>query len=246
MSGLGEQVRLELGDDGVAVVSLAQPHRLNIVDLATRDGLIEAFTAVRDLPEVRAMLLRADGRHFSAGADLREFGTAESIFEARRIRWDRDPWYLLRSLPQPKVAALHGFALGSGLEMSLMCDLRLAAPDTMVGLPETKLGMLPAAGGTRSITTVLRPAAALPFVLTGDPVDAHTALRLGLVHQVITDGTDVDVAARALAARLASLPPHAAQAATRAIRASVDLPVEQGLRLERRLAYLTQRFTTRT
>ena len=243
MSGLGEQVRLELGEDGVAVVSLAQPRRLNVVDLATRDGLIEAFTAVRDIPTARALLLRADGRHFSAGADLREFGTAESIFEARRIRWDRDPWYLLRTLPVPKVVALHGYALGSGLEMSLMCDLRVAAPDTMVGLPETKLGMLPAAGGTRSVTTVLRPAAALPLVLTGDPVDAATALRLGLVHHVVGEGESVDEVARGLATRLADLPPAAAQAATRAVRAAVDLPLSTGLRVERHLAHLTDRFT---
>lgn len=242
MSGLGDVVRLELGEDGVAVVSLACPARLNVVDLATRDGLIEAFTAVRDIPDVRALLLRADGRHFSAGADLREFGTAETIFEARRIRWDRDPWYLLRALPQPKVVALHGYALGSGLEMSLMCDLRVAAPDTMVGLPETKLGMLPAAGGTRSITTVLRPAAALPLVLTADPVDAATALRLGLVHHVVGVDEDVDTVARALAARLAALPPAAAAAATRAVRAAADMPLAQGLAEERRLAHLTDRF----
>ncbi len=237
-------MRLEIHDDGVAVVSLTQPQRLNVVDLATRDGLIEALTAVRDIPEVRVLLLRADGKHFSAGADLREFGSAESIFEARRIRWDRDPWYLLRSLRVPKVAALHGYTLGSGLEMSLMCDIRIAAADTMVGLPETRLGMLPAAGGTRSITTWLRPAAALPLVLSGEPVDAPTARRLGLVHDVLDPLEDVDEAARRLAADLAKLPPAAAQAATAAIRASVELPVEQGLLEERRLAYLTRRFNS--
>lgn len=229
-------VRLELGDDGVAVVSLARPDRLNVVDLATRDALIEAFTAVRDVPDAHALLLRADGRHFSAGADLREFGTAETVFEARRIRWDRDPWYLLRTLPQPKVVALHGYALGSGLEMSLMCDLRIAAPDAMLGLPETKLGMLPAAGGTRSITTVLRPGIALPLVLSGEPVDAAEALRLGLVHAVLAPEEDLDTVARRLAARLAALPPRAARAATRAVRAAVDLPLCQGLTAERRLA----------
>lgn len=238
MSGLGEQVRLELGDDGIAVVSLAQPKRLNVVDLATRDGLIEAFTAVRDLPDVRVLLLRAEGRHFSAGADLREFGTAETIFEARRIRWDRDPWYLLRSLTQPKVAALHGYTLGSGLEMSLMCDFRVAAADTMVGLPEAKLGMLPAAGGTRSISTVLKPSVALPLVLSADPIDAQEALRLGLVHEVVAEGEDVERAARQLCARLAALPPSAARAATRAVRAAVDLPIFQGMQVERRLAKL--------
>lgn len=243
MNGTNDVVRLEMGDDGVAVVSLTQPDRLNMVDVATRDGLIEAFTAVWDFPDARALLLRADGRHFSAGANLREFGTADTIFEARRIRWDRDPWFLLRSLPQPKVVALHGYALGSGLEMSLMCDLRVAAPDTMLGLPETKLGMLPAAGGTRSITTVLRPAVALPLVLTGEPVDAPTAKRLGLLHLVADGDEDVEQLARRLAGRLAALPPTAAQAATRAVRAAVDMSLAEGLAEEKTLSRLTDRFS---
>ncbi|MEZ5260972.1 MAG: enoyl-CoA hydratase/isomerase family protein [Acidimicrobiales bacterium] len=78
----------------------------------------------------------------SAGADLSEFGSADSVFEARRIRWDRDPRGPLWSLPQPVVVALHGYSLAAGLEMALLCDVRLAAADTVVGLPETRLGML--------------------------------------------------------------------------------------------------------
>lgn len=242
MNNRDEVVRLDMDPNGVAIVSLAQPNRYNLVDLATRDGLIEAFTAVRDMPDAHALLLRADGKHFSAGADLREFGTAESIFEARRIRWDRDPWYLLRTVSQPKVVALHGYALGSGLEMSLMCDIRIAASDTMIGLPETKLGMLPAAGGTRSVTTVLRPATALPLILSGDPIDAATALKLGLVHLVVDPLEDLDQVALRLARRLAALPAAAARAATRAVRAAADLPLSQGLAEEKRLAYLTDGF----
>lgn len=244
MSGLGDVVRMEIHDSGVVEVILAQPARLNVVDLATRDGLIEAFTAIRDLPDARALLLRAEGKHFSAGADLKEFGSAETIFEARRIRWDRDPWYLLWSLNLPKVAALHGYALGSGLEMSMMCDFRIAAANTMVGLPETKLGMLPAAGGTRSITSWLRPPAALPLVLSGDPIDAAEALRLGLVHTVLGPDEDVDSEARHLARRLAELPPAAAAAAVAAVKASMDLPLSQGLQEEERLSYLTRRFNS--
>ena len=104
------------------------------------------------------------------------------------------------------MVALHGYALGSGLEMSLMCDFRLAAPDTVLGLPETKIGMLPAAGGTRSITTVLSPGAALPLVLSGDPIDARSAHRLGLVHDVVPGEGAVESAARELARRLGRLP----------------------------------------
>lgn len=242
MSGLGEVARLEFTDDAVAEVTLARPDRLNVVTLEMRDALIEAFSAVRDAPGVAALVLRAEGRHFSAGADVSEFGNAASVFEARRIRWDRDPWYLLWSLPIPKIVALHGFAVGSGLEMALLCDVRIAAHGTRVGLPESKLGMLPAAGGTRSITSWTTPARALPLVLSGEPITADAAQRLGIIDRVLREGEDVDDAARALARRLAALPQASVRSALAALKAAGELPLPLGLEVERRLAYLTERF----
>jgi enoyl-CoA hydratase/carnithine racemase len=227
-------VELEIRDDGVGVVRLNRPE-LNIYNLEMRDDLIEAFRAVRDLPEVRAVVLAANGRHFSAGADLSEFGTAESVFEARRIRWWRDPWLALLDSPKPSVAALHGYSLGAGLEMALMCDFRLAAPDTRVGLPETKLGMLPSAGGSQTLARLLGPGRALPVVLRGENHSAADALRMGLLDDVVEDG-GVDAAAVTMAARLAALHPARAGAAKRALRAAADLPLAAGLELERHLA----------
>jgi enoyl-CoA hydratase/carnithine racemase len=219
-------------DGAVAVVSLDHPP-LNIYDLAMRDALIEAVTAVRDLPDVGSLLLRAEGRHFSAGADLSEFGSAPSILEARRIRWDRDPWGPLWDLPVPTVVALHGIAVGSGLEVALLCDIRLAGPDTRVGLPETKLGMLPAAGGTQSLTRAVGPHAALPVVLSAEAIDAGEAARRGIVHRVVDD---VEAEARAVAERLARLDGRLARSARRALHAAGDLSLADGLAVERRLA----------
>ena len=229
-------VELVVRDDGVGVVALDRPD-LNIYNLEMRDDLIEAFRAVRDLPEVRAVVLAATGRNFSAGADLSEFGTAESVFEARRIRWWRDPWLPLLDSPKPSVAALHGYALGAGLEMALMCDFRLAAPDTQVGLPETRLGMLPSAGGSQTLARLVGPGRALPVVLEGRTYPAAEAARVGLVDEVVEDG-DVDRAAEVLAARLAALDPALVGAAKRALRAAGDLPLAAGLELERHLARL--------
>ena len=98
---------VELSLDGPLAVVTLRNGPLNIFNLAMRDGLIEALRAVNDIYDVRAIVLRADGRHFSAGADLSEFGTADSIMEARRIRWDRDPWGLLWDLRVPTVVAKH-------------------------------------------------------------------------------------------------------------------------------------------
>jgi enoyl-CoA hydratase/carnithine racemase len=224
---------LDLTLDGpLAVVSLNAPP-LNLFDVAMRDELLGALQAVNDIGDVKAMVLRAEGRHFSAGADLAEFGSAASIFEARRIRWDRDPWGLLWELRVPTVAALHGTALGSGLEMALLCDLRLAAPDTMLGLPETKLGMLPAAGGTQSLTRAIGPHPAVPIIALGTPLGAGEAAARGLVHEVVDD---VDGMARRRAEQLALLDRDALGAARRALRAAADLPLDAGLAYEKRLA----------
>jgi enoyl-CoA hydratase/carnithine racemase len=226
-------IALDFTDDGVAVIALDRPEQLNIVDMATRGALRDAILAVRDHPDARALVLRANGRHFSAGADLSEFGNAESVFEARRIRWDVDPWGPLWDLPQPSVVALHGYALAAGLEMALLCDVRLAAPDTVVGLPETKLGMLPAAGGTQSLTRAVGPVAAMPIVATAGNLSAEEALRRGLVHRVVDD---VEAEAMAIAQRWAQLDPVPLRAARRALRAAGDLPLAQGLELEGELA----------
>ncbi len=240
-SDAAEPVLLEV-DGAVATITLNRPRSLNMVSVAVRDALIEAVLAARDHPDVRAVVLAAAGRHFSAGADLSEFGSAASVFEARRIRWDRDPWGPLWSLPHPVVVALHGYALAAGLEMALLGDVRLAAADTVVGLPETRLGMLPAAGGTQSLTKAVGPVAALPIVLSAENLSAEEALRRHIVHRVVANGADqspseaVDAAAQQIARRWASLDPAVLRAAKRALRGAVELTLDHGLALEKRLA----------
>ncbi len=228
---MAERVHLEL-DGPVARLVLDHPP-LNIFDLAMRDDLIGALGAVRDIDDVRVMILAADGRHFSAGADLSEFGSAASIVEARRIRWERDPWGLLWDLPVPTIAALHGVTVGSGLEMALLCDLRIAGPTTRLGLPETKLGMLPAAGGTQSLTRVVGPSEATAVVALADEIGPEQALERGIV-SILAD--DPDQEARIVAERLAGFDRDALQAMKRCLRAAVDLPLADGLSVERRLA----------
>ncbi len=234
-----ERVRLAIGGDGIATITLCHPP-LNIYDLAMRDGLIEALTAVRDAPHVRCVVIAAEGEHFSAGADLTEFGTAESILDARRIRWDRDPWLTLVNLPSPTLCVLHGYALGSGMEISLLCDLRVASDDAVLGLPEVKLGMLPAAGGTQSLTAAIGPTAALPLVLSGRSISAAEALRLGIISEVMPR-EDLHCRAAVLAARLAQIDKPVARALRRCLCAANDLPLRDGLLVEQRCAQLLHR-----
>lgn len=204
----------------VAIVSLNRPERLNAYDVAMRDALDGILAAVGDDPEVGAMVLRGNGRAFSSGGDLREFGSAPSPLAARRARWARDVWGRLRALAVPTIAAVHGWAAGGGFEMALLCDLRLAARGARFVLPETGLGMIPGVGGTQTLPRVAGEGRALDLVLTGRVVDAREALDLGIVNRVVARAR-LDGAALATAAALVGLDRDLVAATKRAVWAAL-------------------------
>ncbi len=222
-------------EGGVARVTLNRPEVLNAFDVAMRDELFEVLRAVRDDRELRVLVLDGAGRAFCAGADLTEFGDAPSPTAGRRIRFARDVWRLLATLGIPKLAALHGYVLGTGLELALFCDVRIAADDAVFALPEGRLGLMPAAGATQTLARVAGPGTALSLALTGSRIDAREAKRLRIVSRVVPAGrlrAEADVLARELAAR----DPRAVASLLRAVREGGELTLEQGLRLEARLA----------
>lgn len=221
--------------NAIAWVTLNRPDVLNVYNLRMRDELYEALSAVRDDSELRVLVLRGAGRAFCAGADLTEFGSAPSPTAARRIRFARDVWKMLAELTVPTVAAIHGFVFGSGLEIALFCDLRLAAEGTQFSFPEVRLGMIPAAGGTQTLPRVCGLGHALDLMLTGRKVEAREALRLGLVTQVVP-AAQLATETENLAQQLAALDPRALRAVRRAVRDGLELPLAEGLRLEAHLA----------
>jgi enoyl-CoA hydratase/carnithine racemase len=224
-------------DGGVVRLTLNRPDVLNAVNLQMRDELWEAFQAFRDDPDARVLVLRGEGSAFCAGADISDFGTAPSLVEARRARHERDLWDLLLLLPKPTIAAVHGYALGAGCEMSLLCDLRVASEDASFGLPEVRLGYIPSAGGTQTLPRTIPPGVAMHMILSGEPVDAAEAHRLKLVHRVVARDT-LDAAAMAWARTLAERDPNALALAKEAVLRGLDVTLEQGLELEERLGRL--------
>ena len=221
-------------DGAVAVVSLNRPRQLNAYNVAMRDELHAALHAVRDDPEVRVMILRGEGESFSTGGDVSEFGSAPSPVRAREVRWQRDNWGLLLHLPQPTIAAVHGYTAGGGLEMALLCDMCLAADDAVFFLPETGLGMIPGVGGTQTAPRAIGLGRALDMVLTGKRLDANHALQVGLVNRVVPRPALL-TAAKSLAYTLCRHRPRTVRLAKRAVRRGTDLSLADGLRLERRL-----------
>lgn len=227
-----DPVQLEISGP-VAFVTLQSPP-LNIFDLSMRDGLIEAITAVDEIPAIRVMVLQTSGANFSAGADLTEFGSAESIMEARRIRWDRDPWGPLLGLSIPTVAALKGAVIGSGLEMALLCDFRVSDESATFALPETKLGMLPAAGGTQSLTAAIGSSPASALVCLGESFEAAEAWERGIL--TVPPTKDLQGTVTSLTDQLIELKATVVANAKRAMAGATDLPLEQGLDFEKQLA----------
>lgn len=220
----------------VAHLSLNRPAALNAYNLAMRDDFSVALAAVDQDSEIRSLVVSGRGRAFCAGADLTEFGSAPSQVIARKVRWERDVWGQLNGLSIPIVAAVHGYCIGSGLEIMLLCDIRVAAHDTVFAMPELRLGMIPAAGGSQTLPRNCLGDRALDLLLTGRRIDAAEALRLGLVTRLVHP-EELENTAWQLAEELAERPAPSIKFAKQAIRQGLDLGLGKGLELEGRLAH---------
>ena len=221
----------------MARISLDRPTVLNAYSIQMRDDFSEALSAVTDDPEVRALLIAGEGRGFCAGADLTEFGSAPSQVIARQVRWQRDVWGQMINMDKPIVVAVHGYCIGSGLEIALLGDLRLAADDTIFAMPEVRLGMIPAAGGTQTLPRNACSSRAMDLLLTGRRFTAMEAYSMGLVTRLLPTEQLSEEASR-LTAELSEIPSSAFTALKRVLREGADMALGEGLKLESRLATL--------
>ena len=224
---LGETLLLE-ESNGVAWVTLNRPRVLNAYSVQMRDELYEALGLIADDPAIRVAVFRGAGdRAFCAGADLTEFGSAPSQAIARRVRFERDVWDRFLGLRKPLIAAIHGYCLGSGLEIALCCDIRIASHDARFALPETGLGLIPAAGGTQTLPRVIGVGRASQMLLTGETLTSEDAFRARLVNRLTSKAALFQDAAQ-LAADLASLRPEALSAAKDVLLRGMDTDLERG------------------
>jgi enoyl-CoA hydratase/carnithine racemase len=219
----------------IAWVTLNRPDQLNAYNMAMRDALYEILSAIHDDDDIRAMVLTGAGKAFSTGGDLSEFGSAPSPTIARWVRFRRDVWGRMRALPIPTVAALHGFTVGGGFEMALLCDVAIAADDTRISFPETGAGMIPGVAGTQTAPRRLGFGRAMDLCITGRWFDAREALLVGLVAEVVPIG-DLERRAFEVALALARLPREQAALLKTAIWEGLELPIRDAIAFERRLA----------
>jgi enoyl-CoA hydratase/carnithine racemase len=224
-------VRVEVADR-VATVTLDRPEALNAISTGLAVALAEAVEPLATDPAVGAVVLTGAGdRAFCVGADLKE-----------RAGFDDHGWFVqreafrrgfaaVRRCPLPTVAAVFGFALGGGTELALACDLVVAAEDATFGLPEVRLGLVPAGGGTQLLVRRVGRSVAKDLVLTGRRVGAGEAYRLGLADRVVP-GAEVQAAARGLAAEIAANAPTAVRLAKWALDLGADLSQEAAMEVE--------------
>ncbi|NIJ37681.1 3-hydroxyacyl-CoA dehydrogenase [Sphingopyxis panaciterrae] len=246
-------IETKLHQDVLEIIISNAP--VNALGAGVRSALSQAIETAQADDQVKVILLRGAGKLFSAGADITEFDqpptgcTLPAVIDA------------IEASPKPVVAAIHGTALGGGLELALGCHYRLATPTAKLGLPEVSLGILPGAGGTQRLPRLVGLDAALNMIVSGSPVDATSALAMGLVDrlvdeedfptaaiayarildapgrtrdkQVADDAGVLERFAAANARRIRSL--DAPKACMTAVKASVELPIDEGLALERKL-----------
>ncbi len=218
-------------DGGKAFLTFNRPEVLNALN---RQLIDEALDAVRSLPpETRVLVLRGAGdKAFAAGADIVEM-QQRTVWTDLEFGPRRELARLLETAPFTSIAAINGFALGGGLELAMACHLRIASDAAKLGLPETRLGIIPGNGGTARLARLVGPARSLQLILMGEQIDAPQAARLGLVNWSVP-AEQFDERVDALVDRLAQLPPVATRAVIDCVTRSGDMTLDQAIANEHR------------
>jgi enoyl-CoA hydratase len=219
----------------VALLRLNRPKQLNALNGQVMDELCSALEGLDRDDAIRVLVVTGNERAFAAGADIGEMATAGPIDMLRTNRiaqWDR-----VRRISKPVIAAVAGWCLGGGCELAMALDLIVAAESARFGQPEINIGVIPGAGGTQRLTRAVGKSVAMEMILTGEPIDAREAHRLGLVARVVPNELLVEDAL-ALAAKIATKAPLALRLAKEAVNAAYEMSLTDALAHERRLFYL--------
>lgn len=217
--------------DHIATVALNRPDALNACTTPLFETLIDVFADLEDDPDVRCVILRGNGRAFCVGADVKERMGMSLDDVRRRRRIAPLAFGAMRRFTRPVIAQVHGFAIGSGLELALGCDLIVAATDTVMSLPETLKASIPAGGGTQTLARRIGVSRAKELIFTSRQFTATEAERWGLLNYVVPF-EELDARVRALAAEIAAAAPISCAQAKRAIDIGLDVDLASGLQLE--------------
>lgn len=220
-------------DDNVAILTINRSEKLNAMNAEVVADISAALDELRDDDAVHAIIIAGAGeKAFMAGADIGMLMDVDSPLEGVAVsRRGQAVTLQLEKLPKPVIVALHGYTLGGGLELALACDIRIAADNTMLGLPEMNLGIAPGCGGSQRLPRIVGKGMAKLLIFTGDMIDSEEALRIGLVEKVVPVAELMDEA-KLVARKLAAKSPLAMAAAKEIINLGMEVDLESGLAIE--------------
>jgi E-phenylitaconyl-CoA hydratase len=219
--------------DHVATVTLNRPEAMNAIDPQMESALVDCWRRIETDPAIRAAVVTGAGeKAFSAGADLKAAAAPDGSYAVEAFGRGDESVIGALVTDKPVICAINGYALGGGLELALVCDIRICAPHARLGLPEVRVGTMPGAGGTQRLPRTLAASDAMLMLLTGDWIDASEALRMGLVSRIVPAETLLQEAQQ-LAARISANAPLSVRAIKRVVRDGEALPIGEAIRLER-------------
>lgn len=229
-----QYLKIEVAD-GIAVLTVNRPDKLNALNAETIGELERAFHQLHGDAAVRGIIITGAGeKAFVAGADIAELSKMGPLDGVRVSRQGQDAFRFLERMPKPVIAAVNGFALGGGLELALACHLRIASAKARFGLPEVKLGIIPGYGGTIRLPRLVGRGRALELILTGEMIDAAEAYRIGLVNRV-EEPENLLAATRALLAKIIGNGPVALAMALESVDHAASATAEESQILESNL-----------
>lgn len=225
-------------DAGIRIVTLNRPKAMNALNNEIVIELAMVMDEIAADQEARVVILTGGEKVFAAGGDIILMSKADPSAAEKYATLVGQAFLSMEKLNQPVIAAISGMALGGGCEMALACDIRIATEDTIFSLPEINLGIIPGAGGTQRLTRVVGPGWSKYLVMTGQPIDIETALRIGLVTQVVPKEDLMDEAKK-LASKLAAKSPVALKTAKDCVNYAMNVDLVSGLAYERKnMAFL--------
>jgi enoyl-CoA hydratase/carnithine racemase len=218
--------------EGIAYVTVSRPEKLNALNRQVMEELSDCFAAIQKDEEVRAVILTGAGeKAFAAGADIQELATLSAVEGKEISARGHKILDFIENLGKPVIAAINGYALGGGCELAVACTLRIAAENARLGQPEVKLGIISGYAGTQRLPRLVGKGRALEIILTGEPVTAQEAYRIGLVNQVVP-AQELMAAAEKMARKIMANAPLAVKFALEAVNHGLEMPEAEGELLE--------------
>lgn len=217
--------------ESVAILTINRPDKLNALSSKVHAEGVAVLDGLRKDNDVRVLVITGAGeKSFIAGADISEFAGQTPVTQ-RNLFYEKTFFNSIDTFPKPVIAMINGFCLGGGCELALACDIRLASENARFGQPEINLGIIPGGGGTQRLTRLIGEGKSMEIILTGDMIDAQTALQLGLVNHIFS-AEELEAKTLEMANKIAEKSPIALQMAKEAVKLASRSNLDEGLRRE--------------